>query len=121
LISDSRATPTEGVAGECSDTHGRVVVAAGVEQKRCNAQCSIEVANVKTKRYRANTGIPTTLCIAEERIVPKGCVAGTSGKAKERKAAFSCGEPRVAPIRRWDQGLRLWQNPQAGDNASDEK
>src|SRR5262245_6618461 len=49
VVMDHGGRSNSGVAG-----------AGGVQQKRCNAHSSIEVAIVKTKRYSANTRIPTT-------------------------------------------------------------
>jgi hypothetical protein len=86
-----------------------VVGAAGVQQKRCNAHSSIEVAVVKTKRHSANSSIPASGRIAEKRILPNGCIAGTTGEAKERETAFGCGKPGVAAVWRWAHCEHLWQ------------
>jgi hypothetical protein len=54
---DSSVVFGTAVEGESVSSHGRVVIAAEVEDHRCSANCGVGIGSVEDQRSSADTGV----------------------------------------------------------------
>src|SRR5205823_10839796 len=105
---DSSVAAGGAVKGHRVGSNGGVLSAAGVEQKRCRANCGIGICVVEGQRSTANTGIEVAGAIGKERTPTEPCISSAGSERKKRIASFRCREIGKASVRRGIDRPRSW-------------
>ena|SRR5437899_1480225 len=85
------------VMDEGVGSNGRVLRAAGVEQKRCRANRGIGITRVEDQRSSANTGVEAAGGDAKHRKRTKCCVPNARSESLKGVVPRRRGEVGIAP------------------------
>ncbi len=106
IVTDRYVEGAAIVMDEGVSSNGRVLRAAGVEQKRCRANRGIGITRVEDQRSSANTGVEAAGGDAKHRKRTKCCVPNARSESLKGVVPRSSGEVGVAPGGRRHDALR---------------
>ena len=103
------------VEDHCGRSNSCVSDAKGIEQQGSSANARVRIRAVEDQRSSADASIEAGSLGAEERTPTDSCVTNAGGEEVKRIASFRCREPGIAPVRRWNDRLRVLDKRKADE------